>query len=80
MQDSTVHHHSATEIIKIFHSITSLELDSTGCLEVGFDFESDRSALTSFQPGSFTRLVLELVEAHLNKEPGIFIGKEEEGV
>ena len=61
-------YHNASTIIEVLRSITALELESDGCLVVGFDNETDRSSMRSFAYGTFTRNLLILIEAELHKE------------
>lgn len=58
--------HSPEKIIEILRSITKLELDSEGILDVWFEGGESAESINSFIPGSFTRELLCLIEEHLN--------------
>lgn len=62
---------SPEEIIKILHSIQNVRLDSSGCVEVLFNppsstFEDGWDPNSGFKHNSFTKNLLELIEAELN--------------
>jgi hypothetical protein len=64
------------EIVKILHSIKNVRLDSDNCVEVLFDppsttFEDGWDPNVGFKHNSFTRNLLNLIEAELNGELSI---------
>jgi hypothetical protein len=59
--------YSPEKIVEILHSITKLNIDEFGELEVWFDDIQYPSVSAAFIPGSFTRELLELIAEHLAK-------------
>lgn len=55
------------DILKILHSITKLSVED-GELDTYFDNSQQAEGIRSFQPDSFTRELLELIEYHLLNE------------
>jgi len=60
--------HSPEKVIEILRSITKLEIDPEGFLDVWFEGGTSAESPNSFIPGSFTRELLVLIEEHLSPE------------
>ncbi|MCK9567424.1 hypothetical protein M0R72_00575 [Candidatus Pacearchaeota archaeon] len=60
--------HSPEKVIEILRSISKLEIDREGVLDVWFEGGESAESIHSFIPGSFTRELLILIEEHLNPE------------
>ena len=60
--------HSPEKVIEILRSITKLEIDHEGVLDVWFEGGESAESINSFIPGSFTRELLVLIEQHLSHE------------
>lgn len=68
--------YSPEEIVNILHSIRKLSIDECGELDTRFADSNVAGGIShitegihSFQPGSFTRELLELIQTHLTKIP-----------
>lgn len=60
--------YTAKQIIYCMSLIKNIKLDNDGCLEAWINNDSYSSSINSYEPGSFTRELLELIEKHLEKE------------
>jgi hypothetical protein len=58
--------HNEAQIVDILHSISKVYL-SNNELEIIFDKDTHASNIRGFQPKSFTRKLLQLIENHLKK-------------
>jgi hypothetical protein len=63
--------YSAADILHTLRAIKSLELDSNGCLEVGFFGAScaeEKCSISEFDSDTFTRDLLVDIEYHMSPE------------